>query len=318
MRKAALGVFASAILLLAVNPASSAAASGFQKVSPHFYYLQSKTGAANTGAVITVDGVLLIDPPPEPEIPAMLNALKAVTPRAVRWVVSTDYQQAKIAGLATFLKQGVAIVGSKELDRLAGSTIVLEPNQPAPPVPERPNPRFLFGQQLHLYPAGIEVRILAVKSKARTAGDVVVFLPSEKVLAVGDFFAPSSFPVIDSGPGEGSARGWIDGLKQVIEAVPLLKSAMPPPKQETPVPPEPEKTLEETVAVIPSHGEPANLRQMKALLAAAQKLRTEANKAIAAGRAGDEFVKSLPGDVFGEYGNLEVFAGQLFDELSKK
>jgi glyoxylase-like metal-dependent hydrolase (beta-lactamase superfamily II) len=317
MRKPALGMFASAFLWLAADPASGAAA-GFQKVSPHFFYLESKTGAANTGAIITGDGVLLIDPPPEPEIPALLNALKTVTARAVRWVVSTDYQQAGAAGLATFLKQGAAIIGSKDLDRLATSTIVLEPGQPAPPVPARPNPRFLFGRQLHLYPAGIEVRILAVKPKARTAGDVIVFLPSEKVLEVGDFFTPLSFPLIDSGPGEGSAVGWIEGLKQVMEFVPLLKSAMPQPKQEPPVPAEPEKTLEESVAVIPGHGAPGNLQQMKALLAAAQKLRTEANKAIAAGRAREDFVKALPGDVFGEYGNLESFAGLLFDELSRK
>jgi hypothetical protein len=29
-------------------------------------------------------------------------------------------------------------------------------------------------------------------------------------------------------------------------------------------------------------------------------------------------MKSLPSDIFGAYGNLEAFAGQLFDELSKK
>lgn len=318
MKKAALLMVASAVVLSAANSASTRAATGFRKVTEHFYYLESKTGAANIGAVITGEGVLLIDPPPEPEIPAMMNALKAATSRAVRWVVSTDYQQAQTGGVATFLKQGAAIIGSKELDRLAASIVIAYPSQTVPQIQARPSPRFLFSGQLHLFPTGIEVRILAVKSKARTAGDVVVFLPSEKVLEVGDFFTPGSFPVIDSVPGEGSAAGWIDGLKQVIESVPLLKSAMPQPKREPAVPPEPEKTPEEMVAVIPGHGEPSNLQQMKALLTAALKLRAEVTRVIAAGRTREEFVRSLGREIFGDYANLEAFAGQLFDELAKK
>ncbi len=288
---------------------------GFRKVSPHFFYLQSKAGA-NTGAVITTEGVLLVDPPPEAEIPAMMNALKALTSRPVRWAITTDYMLSASGGLSALQKQGAAIICSKELDRLAAAAPVS--NSGPTDALARPNPRFLFDQQLHLWPANFEIRILAVKSKARTAGDVVVFLPSEKVLATGDFFLTSGFPAIDTGAGEGSACGWVDGLKQVIDAVPLLKSAMPQPKPEVPVPPELEKTLEEQVAVIPGHGEPANLQLMKDLLAVAQKLRNDATRAVKAGRARDEFMRSLTPEVFGAYGNLEAFAGQLFDDLAKK
>jgi glyoxylase-like metal-dependent hydrolase (beta-lactamase superfamily II) len=318
MKKAIPACLATAVLSLALCPDGRPEPAGFQKVSPHFFYMQSTSGGANTGAVITTEGVLLIDPPPEAGVPAMLNALKALTSRPVLWIVATDYRQAYSGGLGVFLKQGATVIGSKELDRLAGAAPVPSPDQPEAPAPARPNPRFLFGQQLHLWPANIEIRILAVRSKARTAGDVVVFLPSEKVLATGDFFSPSAFPIIDTDAGEGSARGWIEGLKQVVEAVPLLKSAMPQPKTETPVPPEPEKTLEEQVSVIPGHGDPANLQQMKELLAAAQKLRTEAYRAVTAGRTRDYFIKSLSADVFGGYGNLEAFASQLFDDLSRK
>jgi len=316
MRKAALRSIISAILLLAISTAAGAA--GFHKVSDHFYYLESKTGGSNTGAVVTQEGVVLIDPPPETEIAAMLGALKAVTSHPVRWVISTDYQQDRTGGTATLLKLGAAFIASKESDRLAASAPAADPEQ-APAIPQAlPNPRFLFGQLLHLFPTGIEVRVLAVKAKARTAGDVVVFLPTEKVLEVGDFITFESFPIIDSGPGEGSAQGWIDALKQVYEFVPLLKSAMPQAKPEAGAQPEVEKTLEELVTVVPGHGAPGNLQQVKTLLAISQKLRAEATRAVDAGRTREEFVKSLPPNVFGAYGNLEAFAGQLFDELSKK
>lgn len=318
MMKAMSGAFALMLLFAWGTAASPPAAEGFQKVSPHFSYFVYKSGAANTGAVVTTDGVLLIDPPPEAELPVMLNALKSLSPRPVRWVVNTDYKQAGNGGWATFLKQGAAVIGSKELDRLANAAALPDPDLLGGSPPARPNPRFLFNQQMHLWPASIEVRILAVKFKARTAGDVVVFLPSEKVLVTGDFFSASAFPIIDSDAGEGSAQGWVDGLKQVIDSVPLMKSAMPQPKQEIPVPPEPEKTLEELVAVIPGHGPAANLQQMKNLLTAAQKLRTEANRAFKMRRTRDSFVKSLSLETFGEFGNLEAFAGRLFDELARR
>jgi glyoxylase-like metal-dependent hydrolase (beta-lactamase superfamily II) len=297
-------------------PANSAAA-GFQKVSAHVFYLESKAQSANTGAVITPEGILLVDPPPEAEIPGLLAALKAITARPVRWIVHTDYQQANNAGIGGFMKLGATVLCSKELDRLAAAAPPSDPTQPAAP---RPNPRFLFSRQMNLYPATLEVRILALKSKARTAGDVVVFLPAEKVLLVGGLMTPSGFPLIDSTPGEGNASGWVDGLKEIVDFVPLLKSAMPQPKQEQPPAKavEPEKSPEEMVVVITSEGAPIRLQNMKDLLAAAQKMRAQATKAIAAGRSREDFVKSLPADVFGAYANVESFAAQLFDDLSRK
>jgi glyoxylase-like metal-dependent hydrolase (beta-lactamase superfamily II) len=318
MRQTTLTWLASAMLLLASGLVSIAAAPGFQKVTGHYYYLESKTEAANTSAVVTTDGVLIIDPPPEAEMPAMLNALKAITSRPIRWVVSTDYRQARNGGAAVLLKQGAAIIGSKELDRLAGTTAVPDPGNNAAPNQAPLNPRFLFGRQMRLFPAGIEIRIIAVKSKAHTAGDIFVYLPGEKVLGVGNMFTPWSYPVIDTTAGEGTALGWIDGLKQLIDSVPLLRSAMPQPKPEPPVVPEPEKTLEEMVAVIPARGTAANLQQMKGMLTAAQKLRTEVSKAMTAGRDRDEFAKSLSTGAFVEYGGLEAFAAQLFNDLTKK
>jgi glyoxylase-like metal-dependent hydrolase (beta-lactamase superfamily II) len=313
MNKAASGAAALFILLAASTPALRPAPAGFQKVSPHFFCFASGIEAPNTGAVITADGILLIDPPPEAENAALLKALKVLSSRPVRWVVNTDYQKAAEGGWAPFLKQGAAVIFSKELDRLAGAAPAAETAAAG-----MPNPRLLFGRQLHLWPANIEVRLLAVKSRARTAGDVIAFLPSEKVLATGDFFVPSGFPLIVGDAGEGSARGWIEGLKQVIDFVPLLKSAMPQPRQEPSASAEPPKTLEETILVVPGHGPASNLQQMKILLAAAQRLQFEASRAAAIGRAREDFVSSLPPDIYGAFANLEDFAGRLFDDVKRK
>jgi len=318
MTKALLAICASVIMILPSSQAAGSLAAGFHKVSGHFYCLESPAGTANTSAVVAGDGVLLIDPPPAPEIPELLNALRKITAKPVRWVVYTDYHGLCAGDSAAFQKMDALIIGSKEQDRLAASLPAADQGPGAQPGPMRPNPRFLFGRQLHLFPADIEVRILAIRYKARTAGDVFVYVPSENVLAVGDLFNPLNYPLIDSGTGEGSAPGWIDGLKQVIDSVPLLKSAIPQPKPEPSAALEPEKTLEELVTVIPAHGAPANLKQMKDLHAIATKLRAEAARAVSYGRNREEFLRYLSWEAFGSYGNLEAFAGQLLDDLSRK
>ena len=104
----------------------------------------------------------------------------------------------------------------------------------------------------------------------------------------------------------------------MIDSVPLLKSAMPQPKPEPTAAQEPAKTLEELVTVIPGHGAPANLQQMKDLHAIAQKLRTETERAVSYRRTREEFLRRLSWDAYGSYANLEPFAGQLFDDLSRK
>jgi hypothetical protein len=76
-----------------------------------------------------------------------------------------------------FARQGAMIIMGKELDRLSGSAPLADPTQPVAP---RPQPRFLVSRQLQLYPANVEIRILALKGKARTAGDVIVYYPAEK------------------------------------------------------------------------------------------------------------------------------------------
>ena len=108
--------------------------------------------------------------------------------------------------------------------------------------------------------------------------------------------------------------------RAVIEAVPLLRSAMPPrPSTATKAPalPAQEKTLEELVVVVPGHGRASNLAELKNLLENAQKLRTEVGRAVSAGRSRATLLGSVVLS-FREYKEVESFAGQLFDALSAK
>ena len=165
-----------------------------------------------------------------------------------------------------------------------------------------------------------------------------MWLQSEKVLHVGDLFVPGSYPAIDTSEGQGSAIGWLEAMRQVIESVPVLKSAMPQPKappsklpppkappSKTPpskTPQDPteaaleEKTLEEQVIVIPGHGPVSNLQEMKDLFETSRKLRLEAGRAAAARRSRDGFLASPGLAPFRVYENFEAFAAQLYGETA--
>jgi glyoxylase-like metal-dependent hydrolase (beta-lactamase superfamily II) len=307
--------------LTAVAPAAD-----FEKITDHYYFARSVEGGPSTGVVVTREGVLMIDPPGENDLQPILEALRKITASSVRWVVHTNYRRMQSSSCAHFLKQGAILLNSAPLDRLAfpapeppkqeaGASLAQKPAESkAAPAP-RPA-RFVFENQLRLFPENLEIRIFAVKKKAITAGDVVVYIPSEKVLHAGELFIPGSFPAIDTQSGEGDALGWLEAMKQTIAVVPLLKSAMPQPKPELPPPPEFEKTPEENVVVIPGAGSPSNLKEMKDLLESAQKLRTQAARAVALRRTLETFLAAPALAEFRSLTNFQTYAGQLYEALA--
>jgi glyoxylase-like metal-dependent hydrolase (beta-lactamase superfamily II) len=289
----------------------------FEKVSDHVHFLQFKEDAANVTAVSAEGGILMVNPPADPELQQVLEAVKRVAARPMRWVVSTDYLMERSGGSAILQNQGAALLASSDLWRLASAGAEMT-SKGAGPEDSRPEagPRISFTRQMRLFPENLEIRIIAVQHKARTAGDMLVFIPAEKVLITGDLFVSGSFPEIDVSGGEGSALGWIDGLKQAVDTVPLLKSAMPQPKPDPSKTPPEEKTLEEQITVIPGRGPRSNMQEMKDLLEAALKLRAELTRAIGSGRSRESALSSSALAPARSLGNFESFAARLFDEIA--
>ena len=325
------------VLVFAVSLRLSGAPPRFEKVSDHYYCYQCKSDGLNVGAVVSDDGILLINPPGEPELTEALDALKRISTRPVRWVVSTDYRIALAGGPARLAEQGALIVGSDAMRPLlargakAGTDAQSEAKSDQPePRPDMARLSIAFGKQMRLFPDGLEVRIFGLQHTARTAADVAVFIPAEKVVQMGDLYNLGSYPEIDEDQG-GSADGWIDGIKQVVDAVPLLKPAIPPPK----IPPSSktassksaasakgapavEKTPEEEVTVVTGHGPLSNLMELKGLLETSRKLRAEVSKLVAGGVERENFLSSPGLSSFRVYNGFDQYATQLFDALSKK
>jgi hypothetical protein len=288
----------------------------WEKLSDHFYSYQCKSDGLNMGAVVSDDGILLINPAADPEFSEALEALKRVSTKQVRWAVATDCRIG--GGMARIAEQGATLVGSS----------AQKTSKPAT------NLTLAFDRQMRMFPGGVEVRMLAIQHNAHSSADLAVLIPAEKIVQVGDLYNQGSFPVIDEEVDGGSARDWVDGLKQLIDGVPLLKPAIPPaPKTppkiagaKTPPPPPatvpdkavPEKTVEEEFIVVTGHGPRSNMMEVKALHEMAQKLRSDVTR-LASGSLARENLVSWPAfSTYRSYAGFENFALQLFDAAKKK
>jgi len=297
------------VLAVAVwfGAAICSAAPRFIKVSDHCYYLQLEESGENVAAVVTADGILLINPPQAPALSGVLEALKDVSSNAVRWVAFTEPSLSRNAGAAFPSDRKPRMLTCARQKKLFPS-----PAHAVDAKAESPSSEWLiFEQQMRLFPSDLEIRILSVQHKARSGGDIVLFVPAEKVLLVGALYEAARYPDIDTAL-DGTATGWFDGMKQVIEAVPILKSAIPQAKTDPKA--DKDKKLEEFITVVSSRGDPSNLQNMKDLLESAQKLRSDITRIVKRGRSCEDFLASSSANAYRSYSNLDAFATQLCAE----
>jgi hypothetical protein len=318
MKKA---IWGAMVLLVAAASICLGAPLRFEKLSEHCYFLQLQE-QGNVAAIVTDEGVLIVNPPPESALPGVLEALKRLSLKPVRWVAFTDFRYSRNAGAKYFAERGAVL--------LAGAQFRTASKRLAEPGEAKASFSWLyFNRQMRLFPAGLEVRIIAVQSKARSGGDIVVFMPAEKFLFAGALFEFARYPEIDREAG-GDALGWIDGMKQVVASVPLLKSAIPSKtavsqaKSQSKQAPKPapsptlEKTLEEGFIVVSARGGASNLQNVKDVLESAQKLRDELSRRVKSGRTCDDFLVSVGADPFRNLGNLDDYLAQLCSSLGSE
>jgi hypothetical protein len=250
------------LLLFALTGAQPASAQqSFQQVSDHCYFLPIEENGENIAAVVTGQGTVLFDPPPEPDLSILIAALNELAGTPVRWMMQTGVFYKRTAGVDHFAREGAVML---EGYRQREPSLELPE---APPLPEQSTysdlddtpdgyivefpapsenetttmdslnpgfpsyPRFTFKKDLYLYPEDLEIKIQAVSHEARTGADIVAYVPQEKVLFVGRLFEPDYYPDIDISTG-GSAVKWIDAMQEVIDSIPLLISAIPPEEPE--------------------------------------------------------------------------------------
>ncbi len=168
------------------------------KVRDDIYVISNVAVPGLTTALITNEGVLLVDDKFEADHDNIMKALKTVTNQPVKYVINTHYHTDHSGGNAKLQAEGTLAVASDNARARMVAT-----NQPG-----QPNITFSDRSTIHL--GGKTVEIYSVGARAHTNGDVVVLFPQQRVLSSGDIFAngPGTSAELVDYPGGGSAKEW--------------------------------------------------------------------------------------------------------------
>ena len=175
------------------------------KVRDDIYVISNVAVPGLTTALITNDGVLLVDDKFEIDHDSIMAALKTVTNQPVKYVINTHYHGDHSGGNAKLQALGTLAVASIE----ARASMVAA-NQSG-------QPNITVGNRAELFIGGKKVEIHKV-GRAHTNGDVVVLFPEQRVLAAGDMFAyGDATPELIDYNGGGSAKLWPQAIGQALE-----------------------------------------------------------------------------------------------------
>ena len=198
------------------------------QVAPHTYFVQglaemgsskNQNFISNAGFVITPKGVVVIDALGSPALAKKLIAeIKKITPQKVVAVIVTHYHADHVYGLQEFKKIGAKIYAQGEgrnylssetaKQRLIASRVDFAPWVNAST--KLMGADVWIDQSYTLTVGGIEFKIGRV-GPAHAPEDLIIYVPSEKVLFAGDLVFRGRIPFV----GNADSKGWLHALDEI-------------------------------------------------------------------------------------------------------
>jgi glyoxylase-like metal-dependent hydrolase (beta-lactamase superfamily II) len=165
----------------------------FQKLSKNCYAFTAE-GDPNTGVIVGDDAVMVIDAQATPLMAReVIRRIRGVTSKPIRYVVLTHYHAVRVLGASAYKAEHIiASEATLELIRERGeadmkSEIGRFPRlfRGADSIPGLTWPTIAFKGEMTLFMGGLEVRVIH-PGAGHTAGDTIVWVPSQRVLFSGD------------------------------------------------------------------------------------------------------------------------------------
>jgi glyoxylase-like metal-dependent hydrolase (beta-lactamase superfamily II) len=173
------------------------------------YWVKGGSGA-NAGFIIGKKVVIVIDAKmTEESSRAMLAEIQKLTPNPVKYIVLTHSDGDHVNGLAGF-PPGLTIVAHENTKRDMEEAFK-DPKTSAL-LPYLPNETFAGDRPLDI--AGVRVKLLYF-GPAHTSGDLVVYLPNQKIAFIGDLAFLGRDPLIHRQKG-GTSFGLAQTLKKLL------------------------------------------------------------------------------------------------------
>ncbi|WP_161493267.1 MBL fold metallo-hydrolase [Zoogloea sp. LCSB751] len=254
-------------------PATQARGPDFSKVdikttrlADNLYTLEGQGG---TITVLTgPEGVLVVDSQFAPLTQKLVEAIRKITDKPLRFLINTHVHPDHTGGNENFAKLGVTIFSRDQLRERLIRPAPAADGSPGVPAPAGALPVVTYDGPVTLHLNGEDIRLIPIR-RAHTDGDTLVQFVRHDVLAVGDYFRTTGYPLVDLNNG-GSLKGLLDGLGQTIG---LSGKA---------------------TRIVPGHGPITDRNGLIAQRDLLEAVRTKLAPVVAAGRSLDEVLASRP------------------------
>jgi cyclase len=175
------------------------------KLKDDLYVIHGAYVPGNVTALITNEGVILVDDDFEVDHDNLMKKLREVTNQPVKYVINSHYHGDHSGGNAKLQADGTLAVAS-----VAARSRMVAANQPGL-VNITIEPR----GAVHL---GGKVADIYWLGRGHTDGDIVVLFPQHRTLAAGDLFTNGEgLPQLVDHAGGGSQKEWTATLDKVLE-----------------------------------------------------------------------------------------------------
>ncbi len=254
----------------------------------------------NLGFVVGRDGVLVINAGPTTRVARALHqAIKKITPQPIKWVVNLNSQSHYWLGNDYYKQLGIPILAHTEALRLMRELGAGQLQSAQTLLKEKADltalayPNETVGVNRTLQVGKTKIQLLHFGS-AHTAGDLVAWLPQQKILFAGDIvFTQRLLGVIPVG----NSGGWIKAFDQAMALKPRI--------------------------VVPGHGKPTDIqtatRDTRDYLAF---LRNGAQSILANSGSLQDAVEKIDQSKFKYLSNFDLLAkrnmNQVFTEMEQE
>jgi cyclase len=179
---------------------------GIQKLKDDLYVIgvTKGVGAGNLAVCVTEEGVILVDDMFDRNHGEILEKLRMVTDKPIKYVLNTHQHEDHAGGNAKMLAMNAEVISHR--NARANMALLKQPGLA----------HVTFADEMSVYLGGKEVRARHY-GRGHTGGDAVMYFPADKVIHTGDLFLTfPPQPFIDYAQG-GSALEWTKTLDAALK-----------------------------------------------------------------------------------------------------
>jgi cyclase len=174
------------------------------KVRDNIYMIRNAM-SGNVTVLVSDDGVLLIDDKFAPDHKGIMEHLKKITNQPVRYVINTHLHADHTGGNAQMQALDAKVIASQNARRIMAETQT------------EGLPNIVLDDYLRIYLGALPIDIHYF-GRGHTDGDIVIHLPTERIVVMGDLFATwEPYVHLIHYAAGGSARDWSRSLERALQ-----------------------------------------------------------------------------------------------------